>query len=72
MPMNLKLFSRLLQLPIPLGVELRLTPGEHVCWRDVADGAVPADVVVVPDVAPHQTPRVVQRQWRSAAGCTLL
>jgi hypothetical protein len=27
---NLPLFSRLLQLPIPLGMDLLLTPGEHV------------------------------------------
>src|ERR1035438_2327777 len=33
LPTNLALFSRLLQLPIPLGVDLRLTPGGHVVWR---------------------------------------
>ena len=58
------LFSRLLQLPIPLGVDLRLTPGEHVL-RDVANRAVRADVVVMLDVALHQTPCIVQGKWRS-------
>ncbi len=41
------LFPRRLQLPIPLGLNLLLMPGEHVLWRDVADGAVQTDVVVV-------------------------
>jgi hypothetical protein len=36
----LPLFPRRLQLPIPLGLNLLLMPGEHVLWRDVADGAV--------------------------------
>src|SRR4029077_8176411 len=38
LPQNLALFSGLPQLPIPLGMDLRLTPGEHVLRRDVADG----------------------------------
>jgi hypothetical protein len=29
--MNLPLFPRRLQLPIPLGLNLLLMPGEHVC-----------------------------------------
>src|SRR5271165_4852468 len=41
------------QLPIPLGMELRLTPGEHVLRGDVTDNTVQADVVVILDVAPH-------------------
>src|ERR1700726_3243636 len=65
LPTNLPLFSRRLQLPIPLGVDLLLTPGEHVLRRDVANRAVQADVVVMLDVALHQTPRVFQRQRRS-------
>ena len=36
----LPLFPRRVQLPIPLGLNLLLMPGEHVLWRDVADGAV--------------------------------
>ena len=35
------------QLPIPLGLNLLLIPGEHVLRRDVADGAVQTDVVVM-------------------------
>jgi hypothetical protein len=58
-------FSGLLQLPIPLGMDLSLTPGEHVLRRDVADGNVQADVVEMLDVALHQTPRIFQRQGRS-------
>ena len=50
---NLSLFSRILQLPIPLVVDLPLTPGEHVLRGDVADRAVQADVVVMLDVAFH-------------------
>jgi hypothetical protein len=46
-------------------MDLVLTPGEHVLRRDVANGTIPADVVVMLDVALHQTPRIVQRQWRS-------
>ena len=43
-------------------MDLLLTPGEHVLRRDVADCAVQADVVVMLDVALHQTPRIFQRQ----------
>jgi len=32
LPANLPLFSRHLQLPIPIGVDLPLAPGEHVLW----------------------------------------
>ena len=64
LPTNLPLFSRGLQLPIPLGMDLRLTPGEHVLRRDVALGAVQADVVVVMHVAPHQAPCIIERQRR--------
>ncbi len=52
LPANLLLFSRHLQLPIPLGLDLLLAPGgEHVLWRDVANRAVQANVVVMIDVA---------------------
>ena len=40
-PTNLPLLSRRLQLPVPLGVDLLLMPGEHVLRRDVANRAVP-------------------------------
>jgi hypothetical protein len=62
---NPPLFSRLLQLPIPLRMDLLLTPGEHVLRRDVADVTVQANVVVMLDIAIHQSPCIVQRQWRS-------
>src|ERR1019366_2835441 len=61
----LALFSGLLQLPISLGMDLSLTPGKHILRRDVADGAVQADVVVMLHVALHQSSRVFQRQRRS-------
>ena len=37
---NLPLLSRRLQLPVPLGVDLPLTPSEHFLRRDVANRAV--------------------------------
>ena len=45
------LLARILQFPIARSVDLLLTPGEHVLRRDVADGAVQADVVVVAHVS---------------------
>src|SRR5215831_3561420 len=39
----LPLFLRRVQLPIPLGLNLLLMPGEHVLWSDVADGTVQAN-----------------------------
>ena len=50
LPTNLPLFSRRLQLPIALGMDLLLTTGEHVLRRDVANRTVQADVVVMLDV----------------------
>jgi hypothetical protein len=61
---TLPLFPRRLQLPIPLGLNLLLMPGEHVLWRDVADGAVPMNVVVVVYVTVNQTARIFERQRR--------
>ena len=37
LPTNLRLFSRRLQHPVPFGVDLRVTPGEHVLRGDVAN-----------------------------------
>jgi hypothetical protein len=37
MTANMALFPRLLQLPIPRGMDLLLTPAEHVLRRDVAN-----------------------------------
>jgi hypothetical protein len=57
LPTNLPPFSGSLQLQIPLGMDLRLTPGEHVLRRDVANRVVQANLVVMLDVVLHQTPR---------------
>jgi hypothetical protein len=59
LPTNLPLFSRFIQLSMPLGMDLLLTPGEHALGRDVADRTVEADAVVMLDAAFHQTPRIV-------------
>jgi hypothetical protein len=58
----LPLLPRRLQLPIPLDLNLLLMPGEHVLRRDVADGAVQTDVVVMVYVTLNQTPCIFQRQ----------
>jgi hypothetical protein len=55
------LFPRCLQLPILVGLNLLLMPGEPVLWRDIADGAVQTDVVVMLSVTFNQTPRIFQR-----------
>src|SRR5205823_1195367 len=65
LPTSLPVFSRFLQLPISLGMDLLLTRGEHVFRSYVADGAIQADIVVMLDVALHQTPCIIQRQRRS-------
>jgi hypothetical protein len=44
---NLPLLLRRLQLPVVLRVDLLLPPRQHVLRRDVARGAVQADVIVV-------------------------
>ena len=64
-PPELSLLARFLQLAIACRMDLRLSPGEHVLRRDVADGAVQAHGVVVVHVALNQTPRIFQRQRRS-------
>jgi len=61
----LPLFPRSLQLPIPLGLNLLLVPGEHVLRRDVPDDAVQAHVVVMLYVTLYQTPRIFERQRRA-------
>src|ERR1035437_343566 len=61
LPTELPLFSGCFQLPIPFVMDLLLTAGQHVLRRDVADGAVQAVVVVVLDVARHQTTRIFER-----------
>ena len=67
LPTNLPLLSRRLQLPVPLGVDLLLTPGEHVLRRDVANRAVQTDVVVMLDVAFHQMPEIRMSSLKSLA-----
>jgi hypothetical protein len=54
----LPLFPRRLQFPIPVGLNLLLMPGEHVLWRDVPDGAVQTNVVVMLYVTLNQPPRL--------------
>ena len=44
---ELALQARLLQLPVALIMDLRLSAHEHVLRRDVANGAVQGDVVVM-------------------------
>jgi hypothetical protein len=46
-------------------MDLSPTSGEHVPRRDVADGAVQADVAVMLDASLDQTPGILQRQGRS-------
>src|SRR3979490_708427 len=58
LPTNLPLSSCHLQLPVPLSMDLLLTPGEHVLRRDVADCTIQANIVVVLDAALPQTPRM--------------
>ena len=53
----LPLFLRRVQLPIPSGMNRLLSSSEHVLWRDVANGAVQANVVVMLNVAVHEAPR---------------
>src|SRR5580658_4636513 len=41
-------------------MDLLLTAGEHVLRRDVANGTVQAEIVVMFHVALHQPPRILQ------------
>jgi hypothetical protein len=63
----LRLFCRRLQLPIPLGMNLLLMPGEHALRRDAPNGAVQTNVVVMLYVTLRQTPRSFERQRRPGA-----
>src|ERR1700687_1807529 len=58
----LPLFLRRVQLPIPLGLNLLLVPGEHVLWSDAADGTVQTNVVVMLHITLYQAPCIFQRQ----------
>jgi hypothetical protein len=44
---NLPFFSGRIQLPVALRVDLLLPPCQHLLQRDIAHGAVQADLVVV-------------------------
>ena len=56
---ELALQARLLQLPVALSMDLRLSAHEHVLRRDVANGTVQADVVVMLDLTMNQALRIV-------------
>jgi hypothetical protein len=58
----LPVFSRRFQFPIPVDLNLLLASGQHILRRDLADGTVQADVVVMLDVALYQTQCIVQRK----------
>jgi hypothetical protein len=47
---ELALQGRLLHLPVALSMDLRMSAREYVLRRDVANGTVQADVVVMLDV----------------------
>src|SRR6202161_1645270 len=50
------------RLAVAFRVDFLLTPRQHILRRDVADGTVQADVVVMLDVSLHQAQRIVQRE----------
>src|SRR6202167_616446 len=56
---TLALLSGGFQLAVAFGVDFLLTPRQHILRRDVADGTVQADVVVMLDVSLHQAQRIV-------------
>jgi hypothetical protein len=47
------------QLLVPFRVNLPLTPSQHVLWRDVTKRSIQTGVVVMLNVAPHQTLSIV-------------
>ena len=60
----LPLFLRRVQLPIPLGLNLLLMPGEHVLRRHVTDRAVQPEIVVSVHILLNQAFCIFQRQRR--------
>ncbi len=62
---NLPFFPGRIQLPVALRVDLLLPPRQHVLRRDIARGAVQADVVVLIHASAYQTPSIIERQRRS-------
>ena len=65
MPWQLALLAGLLQFAVTLPVYLRLSPREHIVWRDVPDRAVQPDMVIAIYILLNQALRVFQRQRRS-------
>jgi hypothetical protein len=61
------LFPRRLRLPITLILNLLLPPGEHVLRRDVANGAVQTNVVVMLYITLKHPPGIFERQRRARA-----
>jgi hypothetical protein len=59
---ELALQARLLQLPVALRMDLRLSAHEHVLRRDVANGTVQADVAVMLGLTINQALRIVERE----------
>jgi hypothetical protein len=59
LPTDLPRLSDPCQLPIPFEVNFLLASAEHVLQRDVTDGTVQTDVVVMFDVCVNQMPRIV-------------
>src|ERR1700677_1291400 len=64
LPAPLSSFARLDQLAVPLGEDDRLPAGQLVRRRDISNGAVQADRVVMLDVARHDSPSVLKAQGR--------
>ena len=64
-PALFSLFARLLQFAISRRMDLRLPPGQHVRWREVADGAVKAYRVVVLHVLLDEPLPILLRQRRA-------
>jgi hypothetical protein len=56
---ELALQARLLQFPVALSMDLRLSNYEHVLRRDVANGTGQAEVVVMLDLTMNQALRIV-------------
>lgn len=50
------------QLPVAVGVNLLLASGQHILRRDIADGTVQSDAVVMLDMAVQEAPGIVQRK----------
>lgn len=46
LPLQLALLASTLQFAVALGVDLRLSPREHIVWRYIANRAVQPHVVI--------------------------